>query len=579
MLLIRGRFLLRLVDSKKSINNALPQNMKELPKYLMLIAVLAILISAYPAYGEKSNLQKTYQIPHLAKHGNTSQLVVHGKPFIIRGGELGNSTFTSMEYMAPVWPKLKALNLNTVLAPVYWELIEPVEGEFNFKLYDQLINEARKYDLKLILLWFASWKNSMSSHAPAWVKINQDKYPRVKDEKGVSQEILTPFSENNLKADMNAFKALMKHIKEIDSDKHTVVMIQPENEIGMLPSARDHSPLANEKFNSPVPQELIKYLTVNKENLVSEFQAVWEKNGFKTKGTWEEIFGKGSHTDEIFMAWYYAKYTNRIVESGKKIYPLPMFVNAALNRPNMEPGKGYPSAGPLPHIMDVWIAGGPAIDFLAPDTYFPNIKHWCDLYTRQGNPLFIPEAVRDNSTAAKALFTLGHYESLGYSPFSIESIENPEEADLGKVYDLVAQMTPLITAHHGQEKINGVLLDKENQESKITFGKYEFTVKHSHTLGWERESRDEYWTPGGAIIVRTGKNEFYVAGSGIVITFKNLVETDVRIGILKTDEGRFHNNTWKVLRHLNGDQTHQGRHIRIFKKDFSIQRFELYEYK
>ena len=302
--------------------------MKILSRYLILIAIL---ICAYPAHEEKSNTRKDFQIPHLVKQGSTIQLIVDNKPFIIRGGELGNSSFTSMEYMAPVWPKLKALNLNTVLAPVYWELIEPAEGEFDFDLYDQLINEARKHDLKVILLWFASWKNSMSSHVPAWVKTNQKKYPRAKDEKGISQEILTPFSENNLKVDMNAFKALMKHIREIDSDKHTVIMIQPENEIGMLPSARDHSPLANEKFKSPVPRELIKYLTENKENLVPEFQVVWENNGFKTKGTWEEIFGKGTHTDEIFMAWHFAKYVNRIIESGKKIYPLPMFVNAALN--------------------------------------------------------------------------------------------------------------------------------------------------------------------------------------------------------------------------------------------------------
>ena len=189
--------------------------------------------------------------------------------------------------------------------------------------------------------------------------------------------------------------------------------------------------------------------------------------------------------------------------------------------------------------------------------------------------MFIPEAVRDNSTPAKALFTIGHYESLGYSPFSIESIENPEDDDLGKVYDLVTQITPLMTAHHGRGNINGVLLDKENQGTRLVFGKYEFTVRHSHTLGWETESRDEYWTPGGAIIIRIGENEFYVAGSGIVITFKNLSEPDVRIGILKTDEGRFQNNKWQVIRHLNGDQTHQGRHIRILKR---ISRFKNLSY-
>lgn len=550
--------------------------MKKLSIYSISIMII---ILSLPFYGDTSASDKTNQIPHLEKQGNTTRLIVDDKPFIIRGGELGNSTFTSMEYMAPVWPKLKALNLNTVLAPVYWELIEPVEGKFDFDLYDQLIDEARKNDFKIILLWFASWKNSMSSHAPAWVKTNQNKYPRAKDENGISQEILTPLSKNNLDADMNAFNALMKHIRDIDGDTHTVIMIQPENEIGMLPSARDYSPLANKKFESPVPARLIKYLTENKEKLVPEFRAVWEKNGFKTKGTWQEIFGKGSHTDEIFMAWYYADFMNKIIESGKKIYPLPMFVNAALNRPNRKPGKGYPSAGPLPHIMDIWIAGGPSIDFLAPDIYFPNIEHWCDLYTRRGNPLFIPEAGGDPSAGAKVLFTIGHYQSLGYSPFSIESIPDPEESSLGKAYNLITQIAPLITDHHGSKNIEGVLLDKEKQETKVTFGKYEFTVKHSHTLGWEAEAKDEYWIPGGAVIIRTGENEFYVAGSGIAITFKNLADPDSRIGILKTEEGRFSKGKWQIIRHLNGDQTHQGRHIRIFRKSFAIQRFELYEYK
>ncbi|NLD38385.1 MAG: DUF5597 domain-containing protein [Desulfatiglans sp.] len=548
-------------------------------KIKLYLTVALLFILSLHLYAADPVLKKNDQLPYLTKQGNTTQLIVDNKPFIICGGELGNSTFTSIEYMAPVWPKLKALNMNTVLAPVYWELIEPEEGEFAFELYDQLIGEARKMDLKLILLWFGSWKNSMSSHAPAWVKTDQKRFPRAKDENGISQEILTPLSKNNLKADMNAFNALMRHISEIDSANNTVIMIQPENEIGMLPSARDYSNLANEKFNAPVPIELIKYMTDNRGTLVPEFRAVWERSGSKTKGTWEEVFGKGVHTDEIFMAWHFASYTNAIVETGKKIYPLPMFVNAALNRPDTAPGKGYPSAGPLPHLMDIWKAGGPAIDFLAPDIYFPNIQHWCDLYTRNNNPLFIPEAGIDNGTAAKAFFTLGRYESLGFSPFSVESIENPEESDLAKAYDIIKQITPLITKHQGSDIIDGILVDKKNPEMKVQFGEYEFTVRHTHTLGWEAEAVDEHWVPGGAIIIRTGENEFYVAGSGIAITFIDNSDPGKRIGILKTEEGGLKDNKWQVIRHLNGDQTHQGRHIRVFRNDFSIQRFELYEYR
>ena len=558
--------------------------MKKFVKKLSLIGGVVIVIISDCQQNNKNSLsskqdQKSNQIPHLIKQGKATQLIVDEKPFLILGGELGNSSFTSVEYMEPIWPKLKAMNLNTVLAPVYWELIEPLEGTFDFKLLDQLIDKARNYDLKLVLLWFGSWKNSMSSHAPAWVKEDQKRFPRIKDDQGKSHEILTPFSSNNLQADLKAFQALMQHIKDFDEDEHTIIMVQVENEIGMLPTARDYSSFANEKFQGNVPAELIQYLINNKENLVPEFYKVWETTGFKDFGTWEEVFGKGLHTDEIFMAWYYSKFTNAIAEAGKTVYPLPMYVNAALIRSGRKPGSGYPSAGPLPHLMDVWKAGGSSIDFLSPDLYFPNLKHWCDLYIQQENPLFIPEHRFDNTVAAKASYSIGHYESMGFSPFSVENAGDPENEPLGKIYNILNQLTPIITAHQGQGKLEGVLLDKENQESVLQMGEYDLTVRHSYTLGYEANSDNDVWDMAGAVIIQTGENEFYVAGTGVVITFKNAINPELNVGILKTEEGRFEDNQWKVIRHLNGDQTHQGRHIRISLGNYSILRFELYNYE
>jgi beta-galactosidase GanA len=517
-------------------------------------------------------------LPKLLKKGTTTQLIVDDKPFIILGGELGNSTATTTENMKSVWPKLKTMNLNTVLVPVYWELIEPIEGNFEFKLYQDLILEARQNDIKLVFLWFGSWKNSMSSHAPAWVKLNQDKYPRVKDQTGRSQEILSSFSENVLEADKNAFEKLMQFIKDFDTKDRTVIMVQVENEIGMLPSARDHQTLANEAFKKPVPAELMIYLQQNKDKLVPEFREIWKKNGYKTSGNWEEVFGKGLHTDEIFMAYYYADFTDKITEAGKKIYPLPMFVNAALNKAGREPGN-YPSAGPLPHLMDVWKSAGKAVDFLSPDFYNPDFKHWCDLYTRQGDVLFVPEHVFDQSVAAKALYTIGHYEGMGFSPFSIESTQKPEDEPLGKMYGLIKELSPLITSNQGTGKIKGIMLSKSDPENIVRLGKYEFTCKHDYTLSWTPGARTETWPLGSAIIIQTAENEFYIAGSGVVITTKSIENKDLNIGLLKVDEGSFINNQWTVKRHLNGDQTHQGRHINIGTNQFGIQRVEFYGYR
>jgi GH35 family endo-1,4-beta-xylanase len=97
-----------------------------------------------------SNGQQPSRTPRLVKKGNYTQLIVDNKPFLILGGELGNSTASSNQYMRPIWSKLKKLNLNTFFAPVYWELMEPVEGQFDFSLVDSLVKNARLNKMKLV---------------------------------------------------------------------------------------------------------------------------------------------------------------------------------------------------------------------------------------------------------------------------------------------------------------------------------------------------------------------------------------------------------------------------------------------
>jgi beta-galactosidase GanA len=461
---------------------------------------------------------------------------------------------------------------------VYWELLEPAEGKFDFTLVDSMMAEARKQDLKLIILWFGSWKNSMSCYAPEWIKLNQQKFERAKNSKGNGLEILSAFNKINLTADMNAFVTLMKHIARVDSVEKTVLMVQVENEIGMLTEAREYTDAANLAFHQKVPDQLINYLKKNKNELVPEFVTYWSKNGFSTTGSWEEIFGKSLATDELFQAWQYAVYTNAIAAAGKKAYDIPMYVNAALNYKNVLPGQ-YPSGGPLPHLMDIWQAAAPAIDILSPDFYNPYFRSYCDLYSRRNNPFFIPEIRSEPGNAAKVFLAVGHYKAIGFSPFSIESDTTASEEPVAKSYRLLQQLSSLILENQVTGKIEGVLLDSNFQNQELIMGDYKLTISHEYSLGWSAGSKEPGWPESGGLIIQTAQNEFIIAGTGIVVSFSSAKNLNSFVGILQAYEGEYMNGQWIPGRRMNGDQDHQGRHIRIPVKEFSIQRVKLYDYR
>jgi hypothetical protein len=543
--------------------------MKYLATFLIFFASGTLVLKSAHSHAD-------FAIPQLNKQPFNTQLIVDGKPFIILGGELGNSSASDKGYIDKLWPTISALHLNTVLVPIYWDLIEPKENQFDFALVDHVLERARANNMKLVLLWFGSWKNSMSCYTPSWVKRDQRRFPLAQDNTGTSQQILTPFSNNNLQADIKAYSALLGHIKAVDSKDRTVIMVQVENEIGMLPSARDYHPAANNAFQQSVPSLLIHYLHEHKDVLAPELKQLWQKNGFASEGNWENIFGKSLATDEIFIAWYFARYAQTVAAAGKAIYPLPTYVNAALNRPDAVPGK-YPSGGPLPHLLDIWKAAAPDIDLLSPDFYNPNFTQWNNLYTRQGEGLFIPEIRFEASNAAKAFYALGHYGALGFSPFSIESTDKPSQEPISKAYKILQPLIPLITTAKLQKQLAGALVDKKNSEQRIQLGNIIFTVKHDYTLGWSDKAKDEFWPESGAIIIQTGAEEFYVAGTGVVVTMRSTQEK-ILLGIDSIFEGTFVDGQWQQGRSLNGDEDHQGRHLRIPVDEFSTQKLRLYTF-
>lgn len=548
------------------------------------------------------------ELPHWIKQGTASQLVVDKKPMLLLAGELGNSSASSEQDIENVFPKLKRIGLNTVLVPAYWDLIEPEEGKFDFSLIDKTITEARKHDMKVVFLWFGAWKNSMSCYAPLWFKSDYKKYPRCYTETGKPLEIASPFSENVFKADSKAFVKLMNHIKDFDSKENTVIIIQVENEIGMLESARDHSKTANKLFDSAIPDKLKQYLKRNTKTLHPWLKEKWEMAGGKTEGTWEEVFGKDIFTDEIFMAWQYAAYVEKMIQKGREVYNLPMYVNAAMNSRNRKPGE-YPSAGPLAHLIDIWKCAAPSIDLLAPDLYDNGFVDWVAQYKLHNNPLFIPEIKLEPNDGVRAFYVFGQHDAIGFSPFSIEDAPDDGNYKLTKAYTKLDELMPLITKYQGKEQMKGILFDQANKEKDIEWDGITLSCKHFFTLPWDARATDgSVWPEGGGIIIKLNKLEYIVAGSGIVIEFKYPDElkgfiqkklgedgfiaaggnttdkekwySEKRIGIGSVDEVSIdETGNMKYLRRLNGDQDHQGRHVRIGVDDFSILHVKLYEYK
>jgi beta-galactosidase GanA len=573
---------------------------------LLLLTAFAGLITLH-GYG-----QTTSGTPRLRKQGTATQLIVDGKPFLALTGELGNNTATSLENMQAIWPKLVSGNLNAALLAVSWAQTEPTEGKYDFALVDGLIKEARSNHLKIVFLWFGSWKNGLSSYAPVWVKQDYKRFPRIRLQDGRTMELLSTLGDATRDADARAYRALMRHIKEVDGVQHTVLMMQVENEVGVLRDSRDRSAPANAAFAGPVPKQLMDYLQRHKDSLVPELREVWAAQGFKTSGTWEEVFGTGKPAsfempiqtksppmspeehevswrqlhwpvDEIFMAWNYARYVNHIVEEGKKEYDIPVYVNAWLQQPNHAWPGTYPSGGPVPQVHDIWRAGAPAVDILAPDLYLEYFDEVAARFTRNSNPLFIPET---STNPTNVLSAFGKFNAIAFSLFFIER-SAAADTDLAGAYSVVSQLAPAIVAQQGKETMTAVRMNQGDAPVTVKLGDYTLTLTYvglGHVPIAPDPSapavpRDPKAPEAAAILIAAGTNEFYfgAVGGGIRIAFAPNTPGPKIVGLGDVQQGKFVDGQWRVIRQLGGDDTGQGEILTV--RPNAPLRVTLYRYE
>ncbi len=502
-------------------------------------------------------------IPSLERRGAATQLIVDGKPWLIRGGEIANTASSDLAYMQSVWPTMTKLHLNTVLVAVAWAWVEPVEGQFDFRLVDALLAGARKNGQRVVFLWFGSWKNGLSSFAPAWVKQDQRRFPRVRLASGHSVEIISPLSDAARAADTRAYVRFMEHLAKADSQR-TTIMIQMQNEVGVLGDSRDRSEAANAAFSAPVPVELLGHLEARRSALSPALARQWEKAGSRKSGTWTEVFGASPATDELFMAWHFARFMGAMTEAGKKVYPLPVFTNTWIVQPEDERPGDYPSGGPQPLSLDIWKAAAPSIDFSAPDIYLPNFDEHVAAFHRADNPLFVPESRGDAAGVANAFYCIGAHASLGYSPFGIDNTARlltmrppPGTApptDLGALplargYALLRDLTPMILDHQSKGSLGAAWLSKAKPTATLELAGYRLSFE----LRKNRRTGAALAESAYALVLALGTDEFLIAANDVQVIFAPTGSGAAIAGIADAEAGVLVDGHWRANRKLSGD--------------------------
>jgi hypothetical protein len=492
-------------------------------------------------------------MPKIIEKDGRHALLVDGKPFLILGGQAGNSSAWP-GILPHVWSAVEKMHANTLEVPIYWEQIESQPGKFDFSLIDTLLIQSREHKVHVVLLWFATWKNGSNHYMPGWMKSDAGKYPNITGKNGQPVDSPSPHAKATLDADIKAFAAVMKYLKEKDP-QHTVIMVQVENESGSWGSVRDYSPVAQKLFEGPVPAELLTPGVLNALNVPAG-----------SKGSWQKVFG--NRADEYFQAWSIARFIGQVAAAGKAEYSLPMYVNAALRDPLTNPmATNYESGGPTDNVIPIWKVAAPAIDLVAPDIYLSGsekVLKVIELYDRPDNALFVPEAglIPANS---KYLYEVIAHGGIGFSPFGIDKEPGKPEADhterlapFAGDYITMAPMMTELAKWSFEGKIKAVVEHEDHAQQTIDLGAWKAVI--SFGGDGRANAAPVYAQPSGKLmIVKLDENRLMLIGSRCHITFQPAGKNSGKAWqYLKVEEGHYENGIFQSLRILNGDETDWG---------------------
>ncbi len=512
---------------------------------IIFAVTLLIPVKTWPAFSQEN----VADMPAIIKKDGRFALIVDGEPFFVLGGQSGNSS-TWPEILPDVWNTIESVNANTLEVPIYWEQVESQPGRFDFSMVQLLLDQARDKNKRLILLWFATWKNGSNHYMPEWMKLDPVKYPNMIGKDGKEVDSPSPHSKATMEADAKAFTEVMRYLKKADP-QHTVIMVQVENEPGSWYSVRDYSKTAERLFEQPVPKPLLNPETLKELNLPPD-----------SKGSWKEVFGKNA--DEYFHAWSVAGFIEYVASAGKSAYPLPMYVNAALRDPLTNPDASqYESGGPTDNVIPVWKAAAPSIDLVAPDIYLQGderVLKVIDLYSRPDNALMVPETGGNVKYLYKVI-----EKGIGFAPFGIDSrwpgTANDRNAPLAREYKLLGPMMRQLAKWGLEGRIHSVVEPEDHSGQTMNLGNWEaiITFGPGRRFMSPKESTEPKPATGKAMLVKLAENEFIAVGTNSRFTFRPTAKNEGNAWqYLKVKEGYYENGEFRLIRELNGDQTDWG---------------------
>lgn len=505
---------------------------------------------------------------------------IKGRPFYPIGTQAHNNSGYSLERLEPVWCACEMMGANSCAIPVSWERIEPREGEFDLEIVAQIVRECRRRSLKLVLLWFGTWKNGHMKYVPQWVKTDHKRFPRVRTHDGYEIANLSTFAGESLAYDRRAFCKVMETLRREDPERDTVLAVQVQNELGIVGRAvRDYGPEAERQYRAPVPRELIERMKRHPEEEISRD---WLECGAREEGDWETLFGRRG--DELLQAWSMARYVDAIAAAGKEIFPLPMYTNVWLDRQNFDiPGVTYPSGEAVTRNLSIWRWFAPHLDMICPDMYMGDQQHYREIaaaYARPDNPLYIPETGCGMPAALGAFRAIAENGLTGLHFFGAESALtaegglHPEAKPIREDFQCLRAVEPLLLSLRGSGKIQAAIQEEFGTEQQLHFDGWEVLARYGEYPrgGDYQHKRGEPTTERGrALIFQTGPNEFCACGVATSLAFRKCPplsvmkvpqednQQDYYMDYLCVEDGRFDaEGNWRGSYLRNGDDTDFG---------------------